>query len=103
MGIKVCKECHGQLREDGSHYQLTSCVQREIDFLKAQLAAYERIAIRGVYYTLDELKQHDREVEMRIVQKLKKMIDESRPFGDPKYTEGVFNELWHELQRREIG
>ena len=31
-----CKDCHSQLRDDGSHYQMTFCVQDEIARLKAR-------------------------------------------------------------------
>lgn len=31
-----CEACHSQLRDDGSHYQMTTCVQEEIANLKAE-------------------------------------------------------------------
>ena len=34
--MKHCEACHSQLREDGSHYQMTACVQEEITNLKAE-------------------------------------------------------------------
>lgn len=41
--------------------------QQEIERLKGRLAGHERLASRGIYYTMDELQQHDFAVVLRAV------------------------------------
>lgn len=48
--------------------------QKEIERLKGHLDGHEKLASRGIYYTMDEIRQHDSEVAARAVYEASKEI-----------------------------
>lgn len=72
---------------------------KELDNSQCQLEAYTQLASKGIYYTLEELEQHDHEVRLRALGVMKRIAAQFNT--DPRDHTEFFETLWYELSKRQ--
>jgi hypothetical protein len=78
---------------------MTECVKQEIIGLTAQLQAYQRLAAKGIYYSIEELAEHDQVVELRTLNLIKR-IAADHPFTvDPRDHAEFFETVYWKIAK----
>lgn len=68
-------------------------LENEIIGLNAQLKAYEQLASKGIYYSLEEMAEHDALVALKAFQIMQQAAAEPQFNIDPQYHQAFFEYL----------